>query len=198
MRVAVLMDGGFCRVMARAAGRTYNPDFIEALAHRALAGEETLLRALYYDCAPYQGRARLPVSGDEVVFDASGGWLNELARRDLIAVRRGVLKFRGFKPRRVPVSPRALADDDFRPDFEQKGVDMRIGLDMAVLAAKRSVERIILLTNDTDCAPAMKHVRKEGLQVVLAQLPGQSPPHELLEHTDICRAVTFPATRIPD
>jgi len=49
-----------------------------------------------------------------------------------------------------------LTDADFYPDFEQNGVDMRIGIDIANLSANRSVERIVLATNDTDCIPAMK------------------------------------------
>ncbi|MCR9128732.1 MAG: NYN domain-containing protein [Alphaproteobacteria bacterium] len=192
MRVAILMDGGFTRVMGRAAGYQYNPDFIVALADCAVETPEVLHRVLYYDCAPYNGTLPLPVSGVEKEFNASGQWLDELARRNLFAVRRGVLKFRGFVPKKIPVSPRALSDGDFKPSFEQKGVDMRIGLDMAVLAANRSVDRIILISNDTDCVPAMKHVRKAGLQLVLGKLANQTPPHELVVHADIVREVAFP------
>ena len=51
-----------------------------------------------------------------------------------MAVRLGVLKFRGYKLKKTPVTGiAALTDADFKPDFEQKGVDMRIGLDIAVL-----------------------------------------------------------------
>ena len=99
---------------------------------------------------------KLPVSGAEKEFPANDGWLKELATRNLFAVRRGVLKFRGYKPKKIPVANRELTDADFAPDFEQKGVDMRIGLDMATFSEKRSVERIILISGDTDCVPAMK------------------------------------------
>ena len=37
-------------------------------------------------------------------------------------------------------------DADFAPKFQQKGVDMRIGLDMATIAANRSVDLIALMT----------------------------------------------------
>jgi hypothetical protein len=59
-----------------------------------------------------------------------------LSRRDLFAVRTGVLKFRGFilKTSGIPFTPAVpLTDADFEAKFEQKGVDMRIGLDMAIL-----------------------------------------------------------------
>lgn len=167
MKVAVLIDGGHLRVVSRIAGYHYDPDFIEKIAHACVDGNETLLRALYYDCAPYNGKVKKPVSGEELEFKGSDSWLNDLAQRNLFAVRQGVLKFRGFKPKKIPVKNRDLTDDDFKPDFEQKGVDMRIGLDIANFAHEKSVDRIILVSGDTDCIPAMKHARIAGLQIVL-------------------------------
>jgi uncharacterized LabA/DUF88 family protein len=80
---------------------------------------------------------------------------------------------------------------DFTPDFEQKGVDMRIGLDMANFSAERSVDRIILVSGDTDCLPAMKHCRISGLQIVLISFPKQIAP-ELLWHSDFVRPIKWP------
>jgi uncharacterized LabA/DUF88 family protein len=153
---------------------------------------ERLLRVLYYDCAPFNGVVKLPVSGKETVFQASDGWLHELARCDDFAIRLGVLKFRGFRPKRIPLQPAQLKDDDFKPIFEQKGVDMRIGLDIAVFAEKRSVDRIILASQDTDCIPAMKHARRAGLQITLVRFPNSHIAPELLEHADEDRVVEWP------
>ncbi|ABI66504.1 conserved hypothetical protein [Maricaulis maris MCS10] len=197
MKVAVLIDGGFTRVLARKDGHSYNPDFIENLAHCVVSDRETLLRALYYDCEPFTGTVQLPVSGEDKEFSKSGKWLDDLARKDFFAVRKGVLKFRGFKPRKIPVSGRALSDQDFAPDFEQKGVDMRIGLDMATLSNGPKVERIVLISNDTDCVPAMKHARKAGVQLVLGVPPNQSPAHELAMHSDLTRTFAWPGRTQP-
>jgi uncharacterized LabA/DUF88 family protein len=196
MKAAILIDGGHLRVLARRAGYTYNPDFIEAFAHRCALVEETILRVLYYDCAPYRGAAKLPVSGEMKEFDGSDHWLCKLAERDLFAVRRGVLKFRGFKPRKIPVKNTPLTDDDFKPDFEQKGVDMRIGLDVATFAASRAADRIILVSADTDCIPAMKHGRKAGLQLILVRLPNCSLPPEMCQHADYVRPITWPSDHL--
>lgn len=103
-----------------------------------------------------------------------------------------MLKFRGFKPKRIPIAGEPLTDDDFKPDFEQKGVDMRIGLDIASHAAQRSLDRIVLLSGDTDCIPAMKHARISGLQVVLASLPNHRVAPELLWHSDFERRIAWP------
>lgn len=192
MKAAVLIDGGNSRVLAREAGKTYNPEYIALIANACLQSGEFLLRVLYYDCAPYNGTVKLPVSGQDKEFKASDGWLHELARKDHFAIRLGVLKFRGFRPRHIPIGPQNLTDSDFKPIFEQKGVDMKIGLDIAQFSENRSVDRIILCTQDTDCVPAMKYARRSGLQVVLIRFPNSHIAPELLEHADFDRQVGWP------
>jgi uncharacterized LabA/DUF88 family protein len=61
---------------------------------------------------------------------------------------------------------------------------MRIGLDMATLSTNHSVDLIALVSNDTDCIPAMKHARRAGIQVALISVPGYNPAPELLAHSD--------------
>lgn len=202
-KAVVLIDGGYLRVIATKAGKTYDPTFIERFAHKCKTTDEDIFRVLYYDCAPYQGTQTLPVSGAPFTFAGSDLWLKDLAKRNLFAVRRGVLKFRGYKPRATPIASAAvgsapgtpapaLTDADFYADFEQKGVDMRIGLDIAAYSANRSVDRIVLVSNDTDCVPAMKYGRKAGLQVVIVQLPQGFVAPELLMHADFRRKVAWP------
>ena len=194
MKAAIFIDGGHLRALLRQAGYQYNPDGIEAVALACVDNnKETLLRALYYDCAPYCGRVKLPVSGQFYEYKASDEWLKILAAKPMFAVRRGSLKFRGFEPKRIPISarPLPLGDEDFKPRFEQKGVDMRIGLDIANYAANRSVDRIILISGDTDCLPAMKLARTSGLEVILVQFLGQRFASEMLWHSDCQRPIDF-------
>jgi hypothetical protein len=51
-KVAVLIDGGFLRVIAKKAGKTYDPDFIEKFAHACKAIDETS-SASFTTIAPY-------------------------------------------------------------------------------------------------------------------------------------------------
>ncbi len=192
IRIAILIDGGSLRTRTRQAARNHVPNHIEQVALACRARDEQIVRILYYDCAPYNGKAKLPVSGTMREFYGSSDWLRELARRDLFAVRLGVLKFRGFVPKSIPLSTSVLTDDDFKPSFEQKGVDMRIGLDIAQYANVKAVERIVLITEDTDCIPAMKHARKAGLQIVLVSLPTTHLAPELKEHCDFERHIPWP------
>ena len=64
--------------------------------------------------------------------------------------------------------------------FEQKGVDMRIGIDVATLALKKIVERIILFSGDTDMIPALKlrDAKDSKFYVVKLDLvAAQTQPH---------------------
>ncbi|HTI01221.1 MAG TPA: NYN domain-containing protein [Acidisoma sp.] len=191
-KVVVLIDGGHARVLVRQHNVAYNPDYIEKLAHACVIADEDLIRVLYYDCALFEGDVPLPVSGQTKSYTANNNWLRELGKKDFFAIRLGILKFRGFKPKRTPITPATLSDSDFQPVFEQKGVDMRIGLDIASYSDSRSVDRFIIVTADTDCVPAFKHARKAGIQVVLVQFPNSRQVGELMEHADICRQVAFP------
>ncbi len=194
-KIAVLIDGGHLRVYTRKSGNSFVPDYIEKIAHACALADEVIQRILYYDCRPYEGEAIRPVSGTKKAFGGSDKWLHDLSHKDLFAVRIGVLKFRGFilKQSRIPYTPASpLTDSDFEAKFEQKGVDMRIGLDMATISANHSIDLIALVTNDTDCIPAMKHARRAGLQVALVTVPGYHPAPELLAHSDFRRNIAWP------
>ena len=186
-RVAVLIDGGHLRIAALTARVKYEPDLIEKVAVACVSDGEDLFRAFYYDCPLFNGTRKLPVSGADQVFRGDNEWLNVLASKELFAIRLGTLKFRRYKPKKSKFLGRPLTDADFKPDFEQKGVDMRVGLDIANFCVTKAVDRIVLITNDTDCIPAMKYGRRAGLQIVLMSLPGQTTAPELLHHVDIRR-----------
>lgn len=69
---------------------------------------------------------------------------------------------------------------------------MKIGLDVAWLASKSIVDRIILVTADSDFVPAMKFARREGVQVVLVTMGHRMVKHDLLVHADEVRSVAYP------
>ncbi|MBX3727803.1 MAG: NYN domain-containing protein [Candidatus Sumerlaeia bacterium] len=68
-------------------------------------------------------------------------------------------------------------------NLRQKGVDMRIGLDISTLTLKRQVDTIVLVAGDSDFVPAAKLARREGVQIVLDPL-WQSINDDLFEHID--------------
>lgn len=78
---------------------------------------------------------------------------------------------------------RALTPDDVRLGLRQKGVDMRIGLDISTLTLKKQVDTIILVTGDSDFVPAAKLARREGVEFLLDPL-WQQVNDDLHEHVD--------------
>lgn len=77
----------------------------------------------------------------------------------------------------------SLSDEDFRPTFRQKAVDMRIGLDIESLTLKRQVGTIVLIAGDSDFVPAAKLARREGVKFHLDPLWRSVEPG-LFEHID--------------
>jgi uncharacterized LabA/DUF88 family protein len=194
MKTVLLLDGGYLRATAQNAGVSYDVQFIERFSRRCFDPNEYLLRVLYYDAPQYEGVVQLPVSGKNKMFKSKDTLLDDLAKLERFACRKGSLGFRGWKPRSIPIAGGSpLTDSDFQPVFEQKGVDMRVGLDIAEFADRRSVDRIILVTGDTGMIPAMKHARKAGVEVVIAQLPAPARRihDDLPRHADLVRAVAL-------
>lgn len=76
-----------------------------------------------------------------------------------------------------------LKDADFELSVRQKGVDMKIGIDIATLAYKRLVDQIVLISGDSDFVPAAKLARREGVDFVLDSM-GTRITDELLKHID--------------
>lgn len=195
MKTALLIDGGYLRASSFGVAQPYDAAFVDHFSRKCLDPAEYLLRAIYYDAPQFAGSVQQPVSGQWKRFKATDTLLEDVSQLERFAVRRGTLGFRGWKPRNIPIAGgQPLTDADFKPVFEQKGVDMRVGLDITAFASRQSVERIILVSGDTDMIPAMKEARKAGLEVVLAQLPAPTRPlhRNLLAHTDLVRAVAWP------
>ena len=76
-----------------------------------------------------------------------------------------------------------LTENDFTLNIEQKGVDMRIGVDIASMAFKQQVNKIVLISGDSDFVPAAKLARREGIDFVLDSMGAAIRP-SLNEHID--------------
>lgn len=88
--------------------------------------------------------------------------------------------------RALSKAPRKLTATDLVPNIEQKGVDLRIGLDIARLALQHIVDVIVVVTGDSDLVPAFKFARREGIRIYLDHM-GHGVKRELKVHTDLIR-----------
>lgn len=76
-----------------------------------------------------------------------------------------------------------FTNDDFIYYAKQKGVDIKIGLDIATLALKKLVQKIVLISGDSDFVPAAKLARVEGIIFTLDPM-GNPIREDLKEHID--------------
>lgn len=158
---AIYIDGGYLNKILQRDHGSARIDMAK-LVHKA-AGPDELLRAYYYHCMPYQSDP--PTPDEQKRFGAKHRFITALNRIPRFQVRLGKLKLEGKTA-------------DGKPIFVQKRVDMMLGVDMALLAIKHRVDRVVLLTGDSDTIPAVEAVKSEGVVVTLLHGPlkGLSPP----------------------
>lgn len=198
-RFAILLDGGFVKKkLKERSGQDPKAAEIVAMTNQLVQQPRlvglSLLRVYYYDAPPFDGKAKNPldsrVTNFAITTQARDGkqLLETLELEPDFAVRRGNLMMSGWKMGRYALkshaqASRPLAPRDLVPDISQKGVDLRIGLDIALMALKHLVEVLVLVTGDSDLVPAMKFARKEGLRVYLDAM-GHGIRRELRVHAD--------------
>ena len=195
---AVLIDAGFLK---RKLGSREEPlnaanvrDFVDRLTVLPDLANHRLHRVYFYDAPPLKSQQKKPLAGGSVEFANTALARNnqrlhqELRGVPFVALRMGDLRFRGWTldTRQLPADKPQfqITADDLRPNVHQKGVDMRIGLDIASLTLKKHVEIIVLVTGDSDFVPAMKFARREGAQLFLVAL-GSEVTDDVREHCDL-------------
>lgn len=198
-KVNILIDGGFyVQKFKEREGRLPNANDIENEIAVIMAEtqkktgadcKDILFRVFYYDCSPFDGKVKKP--GDTVETDysqtkaytAKERVLKSLAQKERFAVRLGELSFDGWSEVKKTDSATGVETTNYVPKLRQKGVDMKVGLDMAYMALKHTVDKVVLVAGDSDFVAPMKFVRREGLQVYLYSM-GHKVKAKLIEHSD--------------
>ncbi len=157
-----------------------------------------MYRIFYYDCAPLDCTVYHPLDGNINLKQGhtyiwTHNFFNELKKKRKVALRLGelsmnkteyALKSKTFKKLiKKDIDVDDLTSYDFNLNVEQKGVDMRLGLDVASLAYKKQVEKIVLIAGDSDFVPVAKMARREGIDFILDPLYNRIKDN-LLEHID--------------
>ena len=207
-KTAILVDGGFYRKRAKylwgektAENRAKELSaYCQAHLHDKSSGEyRPLYRIFYYDCEPV-GRKSVyhPLRKTNVDLEKSDtyAWakasMDQLKQKRKFALRLGHLSDNmsyNLKPSVTKdlligkVRLEDLSEKDFVFNAQQKGVDMKIGVDIASLAYKHQVDQIILIAGDSDFVPAAKLARREGIDFILDPMWSSIRP-DLFEHID--------------
>ncbi len=206
MITAIMVDGAFYLKRAYALFGDKSPqdraNELEEYCYRHLkhkAEERELYRIFYYDCPPSDKNVYNPIDKKTVSlmktpqYEWRIQFLGELRKRRKLALRMGELNDSNAAYIIIPdkvkellsgkITVDSLTIKDLRLDIQQKGVDMKIGLDIASLAYKRLVNQIILIAGDSDFVPAAKHARREGIDFILDPMWHTIRP-SLHEHID--------------
>ncbi|MGH7411495.1 MAG: NYN domain-containing protein [Candidatus Methylomirabilis sp.] len=170
-QAAVFVDGAY---LARILKDLGEPRIDFALLTRWAAEGYDLFRTYYYDCLPYQSPN--PSDEERRRVSAKQRFFTGLKRLDRFVIRLGRLAHRG-------------SDGAGNPVFEQKQVDLQIGLDLATLIAKDRVDLVALLTGDSDLLPAVKRAREEGILVRLVHGPKSTYHRDLWSEADEPREI---------
>ncbi len=213
MRVAILVDGGFYRKRAKYLyGKKTAKKRADELVAYCMSHiksnidpcyEKGLYRVFYYDCPPIDKVVYHPLLKRNISFKHQDTYqwtldfFKELKQKRKFALRLGNLSdesaafiLHNDKLKRLcsgTITPDDLCEADFSINFEQKGVDMRIGIDIASLAYKKQVDQIILISGDSDFVPAAKMARREGIDFILDPM-GANVKDDLFEHVDGIRS----------
>ncbi len=203
---AILVDGGFYRKRAFHYAGDKSPadranelfDFCIRLLHDKYE-RRNLYRIFYYDCPPSDKNVYNPITkrNDNLGRNPQYSWtidfFQELRHKRKVALRLGSLADSNlnysltqdaFKRLiRGECTIEQLTVNDIKLDIKQKGVDMRIGVDITSLAFKKQVQQIILVAGDSDFVPAAKQARREGIDFILAPM-GAPIRQDLYEHID--------------
>jgi uncharacterized LabA/DUF88 family protein len=119
---------------------------------RALSAEAQLLRSYYYDCPSFQSNP--PTDDERLRYAAQRRFFEALNALPRFSVRLGRLERRG-------------PDDQGVFTFEQKRVDILLGVDLVSLATKQAIQEAILVAGDSDFIPAIHASKNEGVMVKL-------------------------------
>lgn len=210
IKVAILVDGGFYRQNAYrffgVKGGKERADELEQYCKLHLYDKKEtreLYRIFYYDCPPISSKVYHPLTKKQIDLGKSElnlwmrEYIKELTHRRKFCMRMGMLAEKQARYNLRPEITKKLLEGsikledikeiDFQLNLPQKGVDMKIGVDISSLAYKRQVDQIILISGDSDFVPAAKLARREGIDFILDPMLSHVKD-DLYEHIDGIRS----------
>lgn len=174
-RLAVFIDGGYivsiCRQHFDGARVDYHKvgEEIRRMVEQGSFEAVDRFRTYYYTCPPYQGDP--PTVDERDRLSAYQRFTHSVGSLPRFEVREGRLQKQGFR-------------DDGNPIFQQKRVDLLLGLDIALLSAKQQITHVALLAGDSDFLPAVTVAKREGVSFWLFHGPPSSYSRELWREAD--------------
>jgi uncharacterized LabA/DUF88 family protein len=177
----------------------YDGPSIRNYCKKHLRQRQKIYRIYYYDTEPLDQKGHNPITKKAIDFGKTSVASHQRALFESIkktpefALRRGCVAWKGkqwvLSPEKFKalINKKITVDDltgeDVSPRIEQKAVDMKIGLDIALIAIKRLADTLIIISGDADMVPALKLARQEGMKVGIDPLRHHIHDN-LSEHVD--------------
>jgi uncharacterized LabA/DUF88 family protein len=175
-RFALFIDGGYldklCELHFAGLRISFErlPLEVTRVVNESTSEPLDLVRTLYYHCPPYQSE---PPTAEERQRTANfRRFADRLKYIDNFDFREGRLALRGYDK------------TSGEPIFQQKRIDLLMGLDFALLSAKQRVTHIGLLAGDSDLVPAVQIAKQEGVVTWLFHGPRFTYSQELWQEVD--------------
>jgi len=156
-RTAIFIDGAYFDKLLELEFGRLRVDF-NAFVNKALK-EDNVFRTYYYHCRPFMSTN--PTPEEQKRYEAKERFFSALSSLPRFEVRLGKLVYRG-------------QDENDRPIFIQKLVDIMLGVDLVRLAATRQITRALLVAGDSDFVPAVEEAKRQGVLLSLFHGPSRS------------------------
>lgn len=172
--IAIFIDGAYLQNIVRKISPANDRIDMKKLV-LWIAGDLPIRRVYYYDCLPYQSDPPSDEESDRL--SKKQKFFSALEKIDRFEVRKGRLERRGI-------------DINGQPIFDQKRVDLQMGLDFAFSAYRQKITFAALLTGDSDLCPAIEAAKNEGVITRLIHGPKGSYHNQLWTIVDERREIT--------
>ncbi len=165
--VAIFIDGGYLEKVLKEDFGQPKVDFKKLSLEivRQVGGGRTLYRTYYYNCPPFQ--SSVPTDEERRRLASQESFIHALKQPSRLEIRMGRLVRRG--------QPGAYT-------YEQKQVDMLLGIDVVRLVASRAISDVAIIAGDSDFVPALQVAKNDGAIVHLFH--GKNPHLELRDLSD--------------
>ena len=149
-RIAIFIDGGY---LDKVLQLEFNRARIRyELLSEWMANGIDILRTYYYNCLPYKGNPPTPQQSSQ--FSNAQSFHNSLNRLSRYQVREEKLELRG-------------TDSAGKNIYQQKRVDLMLGIDVVMSALKHKITHAAILSGDSDFLPAVEIAKGEGVIIWL-------------------------------
>jgi uncharacterized LabA/DUF88 family protein len=167
-RTAIFIDGAY---FDKLLDQEFNRIRVDLSAFANLiAAEDKILRTY---CPPYVSQS--PTEDDVRRAEAKDRFFLALNALPRFQVRLGRLLYRG-------------QDNQGRPIFVQKLVDIMLGVDLVRMSATRQITKAILVAGDSDFVPAVDEAKRLGVLMSLWHGPIQGAQHGSSVHRELWNA----------